>query len=99
MNLLTPEWIFIDPNADTVFTNIDPRAWDVMKKSGVKVMPILSNNYKEVFRGDAVHRIINDPVKKERLINDVIRILQKNDFIGGNVDFEELEEKKNENLV
>jgi len=99
MNLVIPEWIFIDPTADTVFTNIDPRAWDVMKKSGVKVMPILSNNYKEVFRGDAVHRIINDPVKKERLINDVIRILQKNDFIGVNVDFEELEEKKNESLV
>jgi len=34
-----------------------------MKKSGVKILPILSNNYKEVFRGDAVHRIINDPVK------------------------------------
>ena len=99
MNLVIPEWIFIDPTADTVFTNIDPRAWDVMKKSGVKIMPILSNNYKEVFRGDAVHRIINDPVKKERLINDVIRILQKNDFIGVNVDFEELQEKKNENLV
>lgn len=99
MNLVIPEWIFIDPTADTVFTNIDSRAWTVMKNSGVKIMPILSNNYKEVFRGDAVHRIINDPAKKERLINDVIKILEKNDFIGVNVDFEELQEKKNENLV
>jgi peptidoglycan-N-acetylglucosamine deacetylase len=99
MNLVIPEWIFIDPTADTIFTNIDQRAWTVMKNSGVKVMPILSNNYKEVFRGDAVHRIINDPVKKERLINDVIRILEKDSFVGVNVDFEELQEKKNENLV
>jgi len=99
MNLVIPEWIFIDPTADTVFTNIDDRAWTVMKNSGVKIMPILSNNYKEVFRGDAVHRIINNPAKKERLINDVIKILEKNDFIGVNVDFEELQEKKNENLV
>ena len=99
MNLVIPEWIFIDPTADTVFTNIDARAWTVMKNSGVKIMPILSNNYKEVFRGDAVHRIINDPKKKERLINDVLKILEKNDFIGVNVDFEELQEKKNENLV
>jgi spore germination protein YaaH len=96
MNLVIPEWIFIDPTADTVFTTIDDRAWKVMKNSGVKIMPILSNNYKEVFRGDAVHRIINDPVKKERLINDLIKILEKNDFIGVNVDFEELQEKKNE---
>ncbi|HXO76781.1 MAG TPA: glycosyl hydrolase family 18 protein, partial [Puia sp.] len=99
MNLVIPEWIFIDPNADTVFTDIDPRALNVMKKSGVKILPILSNNFKEVFRGDAVHRIINDPVKKERLINDVTRILQQYNFVGVNVDFEELDEKNNEKLV
>ena len=99
MNLVIPEWIFIDPTADTVFTNIDDRAWTVMKNSGVKIMPILSNNYKDVFRGDAVHRIINDSAKKERLINDVIKILERNHFVGVNVDFEELQEKKNETLV
>src|SRR6201985_526123 len=51
MNLVIPEWIFIDPTADTVYTDIDARAWAVMKKSGVKILPILSNNYKELFRG------------------------------------------------
>jgi hypothetical protein len=99
MNLVIPEWIFIDPTADTVTTNIDPRAWAVMKKSGVKILPILSNNYKEVFRGDAVHRVINDPAKKQRLIHDVIKILDKDDFVGVNVDFEELQEPNNEKLV
>jgi cellulose synthase/poly-beta-1,6-N-acetylglucosamine synthase-like glycosyltransferase/spore germination protein YaaH/peptidoglycan/xylan/chitin deacetylase (PgdA/CDA1 family) len=99
MNMVIPEWIFVDPTADTVFTDIDPRAWAVMKRSGVKILPILSNNFKEVFRGDAVRRIIADPVKKQRLINDVIKILEKNDFIGVNVDFEELDEKNNEDLV
>jgi peptidoglycan-N-acetylglucosamine deacetylase len=99
MNLVIPEWIFIDPTADTVTTNIDPRAWAVMKKSGVKILPILSNNYKEVFRGDAVHRVINDPVKKQRLISDVIKILDRDDFVGVNVDFEELQEPNNEKLV
>ena len=99
MNLVIPEWIFIDPTADTVYTNIDDRALGVMKKSGVKIMPILSNNYKEVFRGDAIHRIINDPVKKARLIKDVAHILEKYDFVGVNVDFEELQEKRNEKLV
>jgi cellulose synthase/poly-beta-1,6-N-acetylglucosamine synthase-like glycosyltransferase/spore germination protein YaaH/peptidoglycan/xylan/chitin deacetylase (PgdA/CDA1 family) len=99
MNMVIPEWIFVDPNADTVFTDIDPRAWGVMKRSGVKILPILSNNFKEVFRGDAVRRIIADPVKKQRLINDVIRILEQNNFIGVNVDFEEVDLKNNEDLV
>jgi len=99
MNLVIPEWIFIDPNADTIFANIDERAFTVMKNSGVKVMPILSNNFKEIFRGDAVHRIINDPVKKERLIKDLLKILEKHNFVGVNVDFEELQEKTNDKLV
>src|SRR6185369_5895476 len=99
MNLVIPEWIFIDPTADTIFTTIDERALKVMKASGVKIMPILSNNYKEVFRGDGVHRIINDPKKKQRLIDDLVKILEKNDFAGVNVDFEELMEANNEHLV
>ena len=99
LNMVIPEWIFIDPTADTVFTDIDPRAWGVMKRSGVKILPILSNNYKGDFHGEGVHRIINDPVKEQRLINDVIKILEQDHFVGVNVDFEELQEKSNEKLV
>jgi len=99
LNMVIPEWIFIDPTADTVFTDIDPRALGVMRRSGVKILPILSNNYKGDFHGEGVHRIINDPVKEQRLINDVIRILEQDHFVGVNVDFEELQEKSNEKLV
>ena len=82
-----------------MYTTIDDKAKAIMSNSGLKIIPILSNNYKEVFHGDAVHRIINDPVKKERLISDIIKVLQKNNFSGINIDFEDLEEKKNESLV
>jgi poly-beta-1,6 N-acetyl-D-glucosamine synthase len=99
LNLVIPEWMFIDPKADTIYTDVDERALEVMKKSGVPIMPILSNNYKTKFLGETVHRILNNPQKKERLISDVINILQKNHFIGVNVDFEELQEKSNEPLV
>ncbi len=99
LNLVIPEWMFIDPHADTLFTNVDERAFAVMKKAGVRIMPVLSNNYRETFRGDAVHRIINDPTKKERLINDVLTILRKNRFEGVNVDFEELQEENDNAFV
>ncbi len=99
LNMVIPEWLFIDPTADTVYTNIDEKAHDIMNRAGVKVVPLLTNNYKEVFRGDAVHRIITDPKKRARLINDVIRILLKNNLAGVNVDFEELKEDKSETLV
>ncbi|WP_205513375.1 polysaccharide deacetylase family protein [Longitalea arenae] len=99
LNLVIPEWMFIDPKADTVYTQVDERALAIMKKSGVPIMPILSNNYQTRFLGAPVHRILTDPRKKERLINDVINILQKNQFIGVNVDFEELEERSDEVLI
>ena len=99
LNLVIPEWFFLDENADTIKTNIDKRAFDVIKESGVTVLPMLTNNIQEKWRGDVVHRIINDPVKKERLISDLIRLLQQNHFQGINIDFEELVETKNEVLV
>ena len=99
INMVVPEWLFINPNADTLYTDIDQKALDIMNKADVKIVPLLTNNYKEVFRGDAVHRILNDLKKRERLINDIVTTLKKYDLDGINVDFEELEEKKNETLV
>jgi poly-beta-1,6 N-acetyl-D-glucosamine synthase len=99
LNMVVPEWIFLDPNTDTIYTKIDQQAVDLMKRSEVKIVPLLTNAIGEVFHGDIVHRIINDPKKKERLINDVIKLLQKNNFAGINIDFEELKEAKNETLV
>lgn len=99
LNLVIPEWMFIDPKADTIYTQVDARALAVMKKSGVPIMPMLSNNYKTQFLGEPVHRILTNPAKKERLITDVINILQKNHFAGVNVDFEELQENTDEPLI
>lgn len=99
MNLVMPEWFFLDPKGDSVYTNIDERGFDVIKASGVRVMPMMTNNVKSVFRGDIVHRIINDPVKKNKLINDLVKLIKKYGFVGINIDFEELIETKNEVLT
>lgn len=98
VNLVLPEWFFIDPKADTLIANIDKKGFDVIKAAKVKVMPILSNNYNSLFSGDALHRILNNKAKKERLIADVLRLVAKYKFAGINVDFEELKESNNEVL-
>jgi peptidoglycan-N-acetylglucosamine deacetylase len=90
LNMVVPEWLFLDANGDSIISRIDDRAHDIMKRSGVKIVPLLSNNINKVFRGDIVHRIITDPAKKEKLINDLIRILETNKLSGVNVDFEDL---------
>ena len=99
LNVVFPEWFFIDPNADTLVSNIDTAALNVMNKASVKVLPMLTNNFKEIFRGDVVHRIFTDKAKKDRLINDIIKALKKDSLDGINIDFEELKEPKSETFV
>jgi len=99
LNMVLPEWLFINPNADTLYTEIDKKAHDIMSRAGIKVLPLLTNNYDGIFRGEAVHRIINNPKKRARLIDDIVRVLLHNNFAGINIDFEELQESHNETLV
>lgn len=109
LNLVIPEWIFIDPKADTLITRIDARGFAVMKTAGVNIMPMLSNFFPadrpgdkpddKKFHGEAVHAIITNPQKKERLIHSLITILEKNKFQGVNIDFEDLTEKSDEDFV
>jgi poly-beta-1,6 N-acetyl-D-glucosamine synthase len=109
LNLVIPEWIFIDPKADTLITRIDARGYAVMKNAGVNIIPILSNFYPadrpgdstkdKRFHGEAVHRIITNPQKREHLIHSLISILEKSKLQGVNVDFEELKENSDEAFV
>jgi len=99
LNLVFPEWFFLDSATGSVKNGIDKDALQFMRKSGVKILPMLSNNIKETFRGDIVHNIIADPVKKQRLISDIVRLLVDNGLQGINLDFEEMAEEHNETLV
>jgi len=99
LNLVIPEWFFIDPVADTVKTNVDKEGYRVMKNSGVAIMPILSNNFNREFRSEAIGRILHDSVKRKRLIQNVLNQCIKNNFIGINVDLEDLNEKSDTYLI
>ncbi|MBS1565434.1 MAG: glycosyltransferase, partial [Bacteroidetes bacterium] len=99
LNMVIPEWMFIRPGADTLFTDTDDKAYDMMTRAGVKVLPLLTNNFDGKFMGDVVHRIINDPYKKERFINSILQYLLKHKMAGVSTDFEELKESHNETLA
>jgi hypothetical protein len=43
LNMILPEWFFIDPITDTLTINIDADALRFMKQYPVKIVPILSN--------------------------------------------------------
>ncbi len=80
-------------------SDIDKKGAGYHEQGRRENVPMLTNNINQVFRGDVVHRILNNPEKRERLINDIIKYLEQYKLDGINIDFEELQEKKNEVLV
>jgi cellulose synthase/poly-beta-1,6-N-acetylglucosamine synthase-like glycosyltransferase/spore germination protein YaaH/peptidoglycan/xylan/chitin deacetylase (PgdA/CDA1 family) len=98
LNMVMPEWFFIDPDTDTVSMKIDYDALALMKKQpGLKILPMLENMSSKKndgdFDGKLLSAVLLDPVKRNRLLDDIARIIKQNDFQGINIDFEELEAK------
>ena len=100
MNMILPEWLFIQDTADVVSMDIDLSALEIMRRNHLAVVPMLTNYFKNVWNGKNVHRIITSPERRTKLINSLVKVLDTYQFNGVNIDFEELtDEKTDENLV
>lgn len=103
LNMVVPEWFFIDPKTDLLRTEIDTAALKVMRRNNIRIVPLINNindaKPDDGFDGDMIHRIINNPTKKARLINDIATTLKKNKFQGINIDFEEFKENGDEPII
>jgi poly-beta-1,6 N-acetyl-D-glucosamine synthase len=103
LNMVVPEWFFIDAATDTLRPDIDMNALQLMKKNNVSIVPLINNiNEKKgtgEFDGNIIHRILHDPAKKERLINDIVKYLKQYQLQGINIDFEEFKEKGDEPII
>lgn len=99
LNLVLPEWYFLNPKTGELESRIDGKSFELMKKSGVPVMPLLTNNYNQNFNAATVSMILHNPAKRHKLIRSLRNECVKHGFIGINIDFEELAEKYNEPLT
>ncbi len=93
LNMVLPEWFFIDPTADTLKVNIDSSALELLKKYPVKIVPMLSNvNFVRQdgsFDGALLARVLNNPQKRKKLLDDIVVQLERYQLQGINIDFEE----------
>lgn len=96
LNMVLPEWFFIDPVADTLVVRIDAEALQYLRRYNVRIVPILSNvNITETsgnFDGKILDRVMQSPEKRKHFLDQIELALQKNHFAGINIDFEEIHE-------
>ena len=64
LNMVIPEWFFINPSTDRLETRIDNKSLSEMRKAGVPVLPMLTNNYGGDFNPQAIGRILSDKTKR-----------------------------------
>ncbi|REC75643.1 polysaccharide deacetylase family protein [Chryseobacterium rhizosphaerae] len=99
INLVFPEWFFLDPKTGDLKTNIDPEGYKILKRTGVAAMPILSNNSDREFRSEGLGKVLNDPQKRTHLIQKITQQCIKYHFKGINIDFEDMNLDSDENLI
>lgn len=102
MNMVLPEWIFLNDTSNNLFVDIDQKALDIMQQplhKGVAILPMITNNTGEVWHSESVHRLITSEARRKDFIKQVLAILAKYKFQGVNIDFEELTETSDEYLI
>ncbi|PRB01305.1 glycosyl transferase family 2 [Chryseobacterium sp. MYb7] len=99
VNLVFPEWFFLDPKTGDLKTNVDPEGYKVIKRTGVAAMPMLSNNSDREFRSEGLVKVLNDPQKRTHLIQKITQQCEKYHFKGINIDFEDMNLNSDENLI
>ena len=101
LNTIFPEWFFIDSLTFRLQTRIDSAGLNLMRKKGLKIMPILNNfnSGKRDFDGSLLHPILTDRIKKASFIKQLVDTLNFYHLQGINIDFEDLQESNNESLT
>ena len=101
LNTIFPEWFFIDSNNFTLQARIDSAGLAMMRLKHLRIMPMISNfnSSKQDFDGNLLHLILNDTIKRQKFIQQILDTFTYYNFQGINIDFEQLTEPTNEPLT
>ncbi len=99
LTMVFPEWFFVADSTDTVATDVDDRALDLMRTRKVPIMPMVSNYFNDRWNGANVHRILHSPKRQRVFIQTLLGALRRYGFAGVNIDFEAMQEQGDEPLV
>jgi len=90
LNMILPEWIFQKDSKGNLDVRIENETLDFIQNHRVAVIPMLSNYYNNRWNGDSTMIMLKNPKTRKLLISRIKNLLEKNDFQGINIDFENL---------
>lgn len=99
LNMVLPEWFFVNPQTGKLEVQIDPKAYRLMKRAGIPIIPIFSNASNGEFQSKGITKILHNPTLRKSLINELLNQCEQHDFAGINIDIEELQENNNAYLT
>jgi peptidoglycan-N-acetylglucosamine deacetylase len=103
MNMVLPEWFFINPNTNSLEIKIDTAALSLMKKYPVKILPVISNlnvlNGDDEWDNNILKNTLGNEEKRTKLISDITFALNKYKLHGVNIDFEEWDESTSKHVI
>ncbi|MCC3371748.1 polysaccharide deacetylase family protein [Cohnella sp. REN36] len=89
INTLLPEWYHLKPDLG-LDDQTDPAVLQIAGSFGEKVEPLINNYSNDKWDDAALHRLLQDPVRQERLIGQLIGQAKAHGESGVNLDFEAL---------
>src|SRR5215831_7752129 len=95
---LVPEWLTLQNAQGDVDDTADP---SVIRLARTVNLPILAlvTNFRDGWRGDELHSLLNDPEARANLVDNVYSNLREHGFAGVNLDFEGLARTDRDQMV
>ena len=90
LNMVLPEWMFQKDARGNIDFQIDDKALNSLRQNKVAIIPMLSNNYNEVWNGDTTLWLLKNSYYRTKLIAGIKKILDNYHFQGINIDLESL---------
>lgn len=96
VDVLVPEWLQLgDAEGTLIKKDTEEKARAVRgfikhAQIDVKIMPLLNNFNGQVWETELLVKFLANPAARTRLINDLVVFLKQNNYVGVNVDFENI---------
>jgi len=101
LDQLVPEWLRLQAGARPVVPEVDWRALELIRRErpDLPVVPMIHNSAEGKWEPQTLAAQIADEVARERLVDELLQLVGANHFQGVCVDFEEVPEAAQPNLL